>query len=405
MASEDVDKLFNEGIAALRTGDKASARQKLSQVVKLDQFHEQAWVWLSACVDTDEQRIMCLQNAFTLNPNNEAARTGLQKLGALPADSAPAPDQPGEPIPAGGGETTAPPALAPGEEWRAAFVTTDQSENFKSDAIYVRTKQEEDERVPTRDLSDLANAWFSALIFKVPGDYAMHIRYGPISHIMVSIFAAVALNTLGAVLMVGMVLLMGRNPDFLSAPVQNVFTQWADLLGRVNAAGVTPGALRPAIAYWLGDARMPGFGGFTTAIAVSFGVLFVAYLLFVLLTTFVGQLFEAMVTNGVAEWMGGKGRILETTQALTLIQVPVKLASLIYWILLGIAPLQVAGIVWVGLSAYEFVQKAVAINTTHKLGIFASMGAIVLSGVAVAGILTMSGCLLIVLMTNLPPLQ
>jgi hypothetical protein len=202
-----------------------------------------------------------------------------------------------------------------------------------------------------------------------------------------------------------MILMMGRNPDFLSAPIQNVAVKWGDLLGRVNAAGITPGALRPAISYWLGDARLPGFGGFTMAIAVSFGVLFAIYLLFVLLTTFVGQLFEAMVTNGVAEWMGGKGRILETTQALTIIQVPVKLASLIYWILLGMAPLQVAGIVWVGLSGYEFMQKAVAINTTHRLGIFASMGAIVLSGVAVVGILMVTGCLLIFVLTALPPLQ
>src|SRR5690242_9346094 len=95
--SQDLDQLYREGVAAIRAGDKTTARDKLTTVVRANPTHEQAWLWLSAVVNTDEERITCLQNVLTINPNNEAARRGLKKLGAdleIDADMAGEPEEP-----------------------------------------------------------------------------------------------------------------------------------------------------------------------------------------------------------------------------------------------------------------------------------------------------------------------
>jgi hypothetical protein len=42
--------------------------------------HEDAWLWMSAVVDTDEQRIDCLTRVLAINPDNAPARKGLAHL-------------------------------------------------------------------------------------------------------------------------------------------------------------------------------------------------------------------------------------------------------------------------------------------------------------------------------------
>lgn len=71
---------FNAGVAALRAGNKAEAEMLLLRVVNADEKHEQAWLWLSGAVQTDEDRRVCLENVLALNPDNVAARHGLEKV-------------------------------------------------------------------------------------------------------------------------------------------------------------------------------------------------------------------------------------------------------------------------------------------------------------------------------------
>lgn len=103
----DIQELLAEGIAAARavqqrqssqtqagpaatkkqTPDpqKEHARQLLLQVVKLDQSNVQAWLWLSTVVDEPDDKITCLNNVLTVDPNNKAAKAGLRAVHQLMA--------------------------------------------------------------------------------------------------------------------------------------------------------------------------------------------------------------------------------------------------------------------------------------------------------------------------------
>jgi len=78
--STNADSLVREAIAVYRAGNKSQARNLLLQAVDLDEHHEQAWLWLSAVVDSVEDQITCLENVLTINPNNEKAKQGIQLL-------------------------------------------------------------------------------------------------------------------------------------------------------------------------------------------------------------------------------------------------------------------------------------------------------------------------------------
>ncbi len=90
-----IDTLIKEGIAALKEGRKNDADRALRKAVELDDQNEQAWLWLSAVVDTPEERQICLENVLDLNPDNAKARKGLEAtLAELKAKPAPAPPPP-----------------------------------------------------------------------------------------------------------------------------------------------------------------------------------------------------------------------------------------------------------------------------------------------------------------------
>jgi hypothetical protein len=76
----NVDGMVREGISAYRSGRKDEARALLLRAVEIDQYNEDAWLWLSAVVETPEEQRTCLENVMTINPNNERARQGMQIL-------------------------------------------------------------------------------------------------------------------------------------------------------------------------------------------------------------------------------------------------------------------------------------------------------------------------------------
>ena len=76
----NTNALLKQGIAALKAGQKTEACRLLKQVVEQDKDNEAAWLWLSGAMDTDHERIRCLRETLRINPNNEHARHGLEKL-------------------------------------------------------------------------------------------------------------------------------------------------------------------------------------------------------------------------------------------------------------------------------------------------------------------------------------
>lgn len=76
----NLDAMVRDAVSAYRAGRKEEARTMLMRAVEIDQYHEQAWLWLSAVVDSVDEQRTCLENVITINPNNERAKQGLQVL-------------------------------------------------------------------------------------------------------------------------------------------------------------------------------------------------------------------------------------------------------------------------------------------------------------------------------------
>lgn len=139
----NVDGMVREGISAYRAGHKEEARTLLLRAVEIDQYNEQAWLWLSAVVESPEEQRTCLENVLTINPNSDRARQGIdmldQRFGSSPKVS---PTQ-AEDVMASTSFTpppiAAPPASAPSDdelpssiEWEAPVTASSSaSSNYK----------------------------------------------------------------------------------------------------------------------------------------------------------------------------------------------------------------------------------------------------------------------------------
>jgi tetratricopeptide (TPR) repeat protein len=80
------ESLLQSAIEALRQGDTSRAREFLTRLLKDNQNNADYWVWMSAAVESQKERLYCLQTAYRLDPNNAAAKRGLVLLGGLPPD-------------------------------------------------------------------------------------------------------------------------------------------------------------------------------------------------------------------------------------------------------------------------------------------------------------------------------
>lgn len=97
----NIDAMVTAAIKAYRAGKKAEARALLEKATDLDPNNEQAWMWMSAVVDSNEDQRICLENVLYINPNNGDAKRGLEILAAktrsggaaAPAAHQPAPVQ------------------------------------------------------------------------------------------------------------------------------------------------------------------------------------------------------------------------------------------------------------------------------------------------------------------------
>ena len=70
--------LLRQGIAAAKMGQKETARNLLTRVVEQDERNLTAWLWLSGVVESLDDKQVCLENVLALDPENQAARQGLE---------------------------------------------------------------------------------------------------------------------------------------------------------------------------------------------------------------------------------------------------------------------------------------------------------------------------------------
>lgn len=96
-----MDDSLQQGITALKAGDKNRAFQLLSRATQDKATAEQGWLWLSAAVTHDSERLFCLDNVLRINRGNAAAERGaslLREKGVFP--SVPMPPSYTQPRPA-----------------------------------------------------------------------------------------------------------------------------------------------------------------------------------------------------------------------------------------------------------------------------------------------------------------
>ena len=91
MNPHQVKQWLRQGIAAAKAGNDEQARELLLKVVDVDEYNEQAWVWLSGVVGSDEDREICLENVLAINPDNHLAQAGLAYLRGRQATATPPP--------------------------------------------------------------------------------------------------------------------------------------------------------------------------------------------------------------------------------------------------------------------------------------------------------------------------
>lgn len=96
--AEQARQLLQQGIAAARGGRPERARDLLQQSVRLDPQNETTWLWLSSVARDDKERLFCLRQLLTINPQNEFALKGLRALGAEPVAASQPVTSPGVPV-------------------------------------------------------------------------------------------------------------------------------------------------------------------------------------------------------------------------------------------------------------------------------------------------------------------
>jgi len=80
------ESMLQQAVEAIRKEQFAQARDIITKLLRTNQENPDYWVWLSATMETQKERLYCLQTAYKMDPTNSAARRGLILMGALMPD-------------------------------------------------------------------------------------------------------------------------------------------------------------------------------------------------------------------------------------------------------------------------------------------------------------------------------
>ncbi len=368
MSQEElVDQLFKEAITAIRAGDKATGREKLLKVIELNEFHEHAWMWLGATVDSDEERIICLENVLTINPQNEKAQQVLAKLRSKQqAPAAPTiPPAPGLSAEPPFREQEPPPVEAPkasaDDSWRTSLYTEPADEG-----TVTRSKSRRHEALEEESEYGLGDAWFGALIFKISGAYESVIQRADIGQTLINVALVAFLSAITTVLMAQIILTPSGGVTGLMAGA------YADA-----GMGMTAQDLEAFRQFdqWMGTAGM-----------VTIGAV-------MLIATPIGLLITAALYHAGAKILGGKGDFMQTASGISLAYVAQTIMQIIPTIL-AIATLlisnqlQAAMVVmnfgYLVLGLYGIAVMIVAMMTAQQFNFLRALGSIFLAPIVLS---------------------
>jgi tetratricopeptide (TPR) repeat protein len=80
------EKMYKAALEAIDQGQTARARDLFTRLLRADSSKAEYWLWMSTLVESEQERIYCLESALRVDPTNEAAKRGLIILGARQAD-------------------------------------------------------------------------------------------------------------------------------------------------------------------------------------------------------------------------------------------------------------------------------------------------------------------------------
>ncbi|MDM8527922.1 hypothetical protein QUF58_06855 [Anaerolineales bacterium HSG24] len=69
-----------DAIEYIRLGNREEGREVLEEVLEEDENNDEGWLWMSAVVEDDEERQICLENVVAINSDNEVAQRALQAM-------------------------------------------------------------------------------------------------------------------------------------------------------------------------------------------------------------------------------------------------------------------------------------------------------------------------------------
>ena len=75
-----MDNNLQQAITLIKSGDKKGGGQLLAEIVKKEPRNINAWLWLSSCVNSDPQRIFCLNKVLEIDPTHKIALSAISKL-------------------------------------------------------------------------------------------------------------------------------------------------------------------------------------------------------------------------------------------------------------------------------------------------------------------------------------
>jgi tetratricopeptide (TPR) repeat protein len=76
------EKMYKAALEAIDQGQTVRARDLFTRLLRSDSSKADYWLWMSTLVDSQQERIYCLESALRADPDNEAAKRGLIILGA-----------------------------------------------------------------------------------------------------------------------------------------------------------------------------------------------------------------------------------------------------------------------------------------------------------------------------------
>ncbi len=88
-ADEEIARLLQKAVAAIKSGDKERGKQLLIEVIEREEDNEAAWLWMCRCVTDRDVKRECFERVLAINPDNKNAVEGLKRLDVLAKADAP----------------------------------------------------------------------------------------------------------------------------------------------------------------------------------------------------------------------------------------------------------------------------------------------------------------------------